>query len=705
MEDLHCPLCKEEYNTKTKLPRLFPNCGHTFCSKCIQAMIDETDDFLACPEDNVECQFFNKAVGIGCFPLNFALHRFLVQSKGKRGVGPQDRSEAKPKEDDIASLNYCSDHSKVCELICLTDRKVICTDCVLFGVHKNHQYNRMDDFKKEVKTKLVTLENKVESIKFKGFISNSEKQVDCLKEKIDHKKEQLLNMIKENVNSMIEEIRLKEKELEESLDAKFNKFEYALNVIDNTADKLKERHANIERTVNKIRNQVKKREFDYGFLMNSLYSENNVFVSLKELIDELAQLDSTTSDVIDKELEKYLVEAEVGQVVKLVHSCMEVKCTDADKEDHAQEKKSRQALDEEVDRKTHILTPNKDNKTSNLNIDLREDEKSDSNSPDLNADHININSKDDSIILDKSNNDISRSGMNMNKEESVSLIDVNLDDVDSELMDAKNSNNESMNDNSISNIQNTSLLSRNQGLKKNASFFKKNAQAKPMDSPYYPPEAREAYNGFSTSTNTNNLMFLPENYRRGELTQSLYQQTPHHERLPNPKDRFTANQPRDKNPSWNDQDVLYNSRMQKSPVRRPTLTNRFAPISSRQLAVESDTEVNLSRMNINDHSIPQIITEIIKNKRVKAINLGHNSITEIGFEQLLKKLAAHPSLERVYLMNNYLDDSIFVKLEQYAKKLKKINYFNLQNCSHFKNMAKIKKYVNTLAKSGIKIDI
>lgn len=57
MEDLHCLICREEFNTKTKLPRLFPNCGHTFCTECIHEMIDHTDDVLACPEDNVECQF------------------------------------------------------------------------------------------------------------------------------------------------------------------------------------------------------------------------------------------------------------------------------------------------------------------------------------------------------------------------------------------------------------------------------------------------------------------------------------------------------------------------------------------------------------------------------------------------------------------------------------------------------------------------
>lgn len=708
MEDLHCPSCGEEFNTKTKLPRLFPNCGHTFCSTCIQEMIDDTDDMLSCPEDNIECQFFNKAVGIGCFPLNYALHRFLVQNSGKRATITLERLETKPIEEEFANVNYCNDHSKVCELICLTDRKVICTDCVLFGLHKSHQYTRMDDFKKEVKAKLTTLDSKTESIKYKGFLNNSDKQVGMLREKVQHKKHQLMTAVRDSISSMVEELRLKEREMEEELDSKFNKFDYALSVLDNTAKRLKDRQFSIEKTISKIKAQIKRREFDYGFLMNSLYSDDNIFISLKELVEELVQLENTSVDVIDKELDKYIVEGDIAEVIKLVHNCLEVKCFDPNNSELSPDKKSRQNFDEEIDTKTHVVTPIREKK-SNVNIDLRENKKFTSVLNDrIFKTNININSKDNSLILNKSNNDMSRSGINLNREMSESLIDVHIDEMDSELLEPKNSNEESINDQSTSNIQSTSLLSKNMGLKKNASFFKKSAQNKIVEtqSPIYQNDMRETKMGFSSSTQANNMVFLPENYRRGEIPHTLYQKNPINVIVPNPRDRFITSNAREKQPSWNDQDnAMYSSKMPKSPVRRPTLTNRFAPISSRQLIVESETEINLSRMNINDHAMPQIITEIIKSKKVKAINLSHNSITEIGFEQLLKKLSGHPTLERIYMMNNYLDDSVFVKLDQWSKKLKKINYFNFQNCTHFKNIVKIKKCINGLAKCGIKIDI
>lgn len=707
MEDLHCPSCGEEYDTKTKLPRLFPNCGHTFCSTCIQEMIVNSEDSLSCPEDNIECQFFNKEVGIGCFPLNFALHRFLAQKNSRRGTTTMDRIDRNNREDEATNLNYCSDHSKVCEIICLTDRKIICTDCALFGVHKNHHYTRMDDFKKDVKSKLTTLENKTDAIKYKAFLSNSDKQVGLLREKVHHKKQQLMNVIRENINSMIEEVKLKERDLEEDLESRFSKFNYALGVIDSTAKKLKDRQLNIERTLNKIKTQIKKREFDYGFLMTSLYSENNVFASLKELIDEIAQLESSSGEVVDRELEKYVIEGNVGQVVKLIHDCMEIKCFDDNSDEKSPEHKTKNNFDEDTDRKTHILTPKRERKP--INIDIVEDNRL---SP-LVSGHVmrqntRVPYKDESISINKSNNDMSRSGINLNKGESVSLIDVHIEDMNSELMDDKNSNDNSMNDQSLSNIHSTSLVSKNQGLKKNASFFKKSSQSKIPEPPnaYYIPEVIGTRAGYDQTYQVNNPIILTDSYRNPETPHTFYQKTLNNDKYTDQRNRFLVGQAREKQSSWTDQDnINLTSKLAKSPVRRPTLTNRFNTISTRQIPLESDTEIDFSRMNINDHAVPQIITELLKKKKVKAINLSHNSITEIGFEQLLKKLSTHPSLERIYMLNNYLDDSVFVKLEQWSKKLKKINYFNFQNCSHFKNIVKIKKYVNSLSKCGIKIDI
>lgn len=437
--------------------------------------------------------------------------------------------------------------------------------------------------------------------------------------------------------------------------------------------------------------------------MNSFYADENIFTSLKELMEELAMLEANCADLIDKELEKYTVDGDVGQVVHMVHACVDIKYNDGQNNEVVGDKSTKRRGSEDIDSKTHILTPNKNNRSS-PNVNLI-DEYADTNLPDRGARHDNMNSRDNSLMLDRSDNDLNRSEINLNKDDSVSLIDVQVEQMDSELLEVR-SNDESINDHSTSNIQNTSVLSKNQELKKNHSFFRNNTFSKPVNiSPPTLQEGKEPVHRNATMTQSN-IMFLPEGYRKSEIMQSMVQKNTQGDQFANARDRFTIGTHKKQMPSWNEQsNDPRNAKLDRSPMRRPTVSNKLMPASSKQIAIESDTEVNMSRMSINDHVLPQIIMDIMKNKKVKAINFSHNSITEIGFEQMLKKLALHPTLERVYLMNNYLDDSVFNKLEAWAKKIKKINYFNFQNCSHFKNMVKIKKQISALAKSGIKIDI
>ncbi len=116
MEDLFCPLCKEEYNNRDKAPRLFPNCGHTFCTDCIKDIIERGNEGIYCPEDGIKCEFYKKSMGFHSFPYNFALKGLLEKRNSKRisKVNQNILSE-------ISGMNYCLEHQKIADLICLTD--------------------------------------------------------------------------------------------------------------------------------------------------------------------------------------------------------------------------------------------------------------------------------------------------------------------------------------------------------------------------------------------------------------------------------------------------------------------------------------------------------------------------------------------------------------------------------------------------------
>jgi hypothetical protein len=56
IEEIKCPLCENIYDEATHLPRMLPDCGHSFCHLCLtqQFKIREqqcTDTPFLCPED------------------------------------------------------------------------------------------------------------------------------------------------------------------------------------------------------------------------------------------------------------------------------------------------------------------------------------------------------------------------------------------------------------------------------------------------------------------------------------------------------------------------------------------------------------------------------------------------------------------------------------------------------------------------------
>lgn len=51
LEDFFCPLCKTKYDDNIFLPRMLPECGHTYCSSCLKKLLTQSEMGLMCPED------------------------------------------------------------------------------------------------------------------------------------------------------------------------------------------------------------------------------------------------------------------------------------------------------------------------------------------------------------------------------------------------------------------------------------------------------------------------------------------------------------------------------------------------------------------------------------------------------------------------------------------------------------------------------
>ena len=86
------------------MPRLLPECGHTFCSKCLDLELQKAPDQpFKCPEDNVECARKSSAED---FPRNFALIRLAERTmeRQRKEQEEESRKSQQLQEQEIAEL-------------------------------------------------------------------------------------------------------------------------------------------------------------------------------------------------------------------------------------------------------------------------------------------------------------------------------------------------------------------------------------------------------------------------------------------------------------------------------------------------------------------------------------------------------------------------------------------------------------------------
>ena len=115
--------------------------------------------------------------------------------------------------------------------------------------------------------------------------------------------------------------------------------------------------------------------------------------------------------------------------------------------------------------------------------------------------------------------------------------------------------------------------------------------------------------------------------------------------------------------------------------------------------------MNLSKMSINDKRLLDCFEHIQINRQLKSLNFSHNQITTKGFSALLKIIGKHPTLEILYLNNNYLDSDSIALIRKRVGKLGKLRYIGLRNNQHISNVEQFKDVIHFLKKKKIRLDL
>ena len=152
LEDLQleitCPLCLDTFED----PRVL-TCQHTYCRKCLEALISRVrgvSSTVTCPECRTGTDVSRG--GVLNLPAAFKLNRLITlvnkirleeREKPRVGSVESDGKEvlATPTGEGITG---CSQHpGETLDVYCCDCAAIVCRDCILFGKHSNHSYDKL----------------------------------------------------------------------------------------------------------------------------------------------------------------------------------------------------------------------------------------------------------------------------------------------------------------------------------------------------------------------------------------------------------------------------------------------------------------------------------------------------------------------------------------------------------------------------------
>lgn len=170
-QEITCPLCLDTFDD----PRVL-SCQHTYCRKCLEALISRsrgTSPTITCPECRKSTEV--PVEGVQELPAAFKLNRLIQlvgqmrhEERGRGNVepdGPVSPAVSPPAPTSQTDRSSCTRHpGQTLDVYCRSCEEVICRDCVLFGRHSGHSYDKLgvaaDDHRDMVRQKLNALVKK-----------------------------------------------------------------------------------------------------------------------------------------------------------------------------------------------------------------------------------------------------------------------------------------------------------------------------------------------------------------------------------------------------------------------------------------------------------------------------------------------------------------------------------------------------------------
>ncbi|XP_078272429.1 zinc-binding protein A33-like [Rhinoraja longicauda] len=224
-EEVVCPICLDFFTDPVSL-----ECGHNFCRSCITQSWDR-EERNSCPE----CRevFTDRSLRVS---------RALARLAEKARTLSLNRTEKESKL-------HCEEHQEELKLFCETDKKLICVICRDSREHREHRFmpvkEAVENYKDQVKSSIKSLTKKKSGIQQmeqqqKEKISGVLEQSHNLQSQITSQFVELHQILTEKEQRVLTDIQEEEKKILNTMEKHLQVIQENLNSIENEVKSLQE---------------------------------------------------------------------------------------------------------------------------------------------------------------------------------------------------------------------------------------------------------------------------------------------------------------------------------------------------------------------------------------------------------------------------------------------------------------------------------
>ena len=253
-EKYHCPKCKLLFDFNNHIPRILPSCSHSVCSYCLTEQLHKTPKSISCPIDMI---LYNEVDSINIFKENTNLieelkeklnipynHNYEISNDDIFFDNDKSLMNSDKFNDSMNSLNLnasilssshcyykksrnirdslkekicsiCEKHTLPLNVICIDEKKKICSQCALNDEHVDHQIITEDEFMNNIDN-LIDLFQEVDNNQIKYLNYNNINTKTTL-DKIGNNIDNIIKMINKTKTDIINNINTQCEKIEKYL--------------------------------------------------------------------------------------------------------------------------------------------------------------------------------------------------------------------------------------------------------------------------------------------------------------------------------------------------------------------------------------------------------------------------------------------------------------------------------------------------------